>query len=141
MGQGVWIDSEKLDWDDEVREVLKHGTLSVGFIGLAETLKALTGAHHGESADGAEPGPGDHRRTCAAAATRPAQSTGMNVHAAGHARRGPVRPLRAASTARATASIPGVTDREYYTNSFHVPVYYDISAVRQDPASRRPTTR
>ena len=50
MGQGVWIDSEKLKPDDEVREVLKHGTLSVGFIGLAETLKALTGKHHGESA-------------------------------------------------------------------------------------------
>ena len=50
MGQGVWLDSEKLKWDDEVREVLKHGTLSVGFIGLAEALKCLTGAHHGESA-------------------------------------------------------------------------------------------
>ncbi len=49
MGQGVWIDSEKLDWNDEVREVLKHGTLSVGFIGLAEALKALRGKHHGES--------------------------------------------------------------------------------------------
>ena len=49
MGQGVWIDSDKLGPDDEVREVLKHGTLSVGFIGLAETLKALIGQHHGES--------------------------------------------------------------------------------------------
>ena len=49
MGQGVWIDSEKLDRNDSVAEVLKHGTLSVGFIGLAETLKALTGKHHGES--------------------------------------------------------------------------------------------
>ena len=49
MGQGVWLDSDKLDWEDEVREVLKHGTLSVGFIGLAETLKALIGVHHGES--------------------------------------------------------------------------------------------
>ena len=49
MGQGVWLDSENLDWNDEVREVLKHGTLSIGFIGLAETLKALVGAHHGES--------------------------------------------------------------------------------------------
>ena len=45
MGQGVWLDSEKLKWDDEVREVLKHGTLSIGFIGLAETLKCLTGKH------------------------------------------------------------------------------------------------
>ena len=49
MGQGVWIDSDKLSWNDEVREVLKHGTLSVGFIGLAETLKCLIGEHHGES--------------------------------------------------------------------------------------------
>ena len=49
MGEGVWIDSDKLDINDEVREVLKHGTLSVGFIGLAETLKALIGYHHGES--------------------------------------------------------------------------------------------
>ena len=49
MGEGVWMDSEKLGWDDEVREVLKHGTLSVGFIGLAETLVALIGEHHGQS--------------------------------------------------------------------------------------------
>ena len=48
IGQGVWIDSDKLDWDDEVREVLKHGTLSVGFIGLAETLKVLRRAPRGE---------------------------------------------------------------------------------------------
>ena len=49
MGQGIWLDSEKLGINDEIREVLKHGTLSLGFIGLAETLKALVGAHHGES--------------------------------------------------------------------------------------------
>ena len=49
MGQGIWLDSEKLDVDDSVAEVLRHGTLSVGFIGLAETLVALTGKHHGES--------------------------------------------------------------------------------------------
>ena len=49
MGQGIWIDSDKLDWNDEMGEVLRHGSLSVGFIGLAETLKALVGAHHGES--------------------------------------------------------------------------------------------
>ena len=49
MGQGIWLDSDKLDVDDSVAEVLRHGTLSVGFIGLAETLVALTGKHHGES--------------------------------------------------------------------------------------------
>lgn len=49
MGQGVWLDSDKLGPDDEVGEVLKHGSLTLGFIGLAETLKALIGKHHGES--------------------------------------------------------------------------------------------
>ena len=51
MGQGVWLDSDKLSIDDKVGEVLKHGTLTIGFIGLAECLKALIGKHHGESAD------------------------------------------------------------------------------------------
>ena len=59
MGEGVWLDSEKLDWNDSVREVLKHGTLSIGFIGLAECLKALRGTHHGEDRQQPEPGPGD----------------------------------------------------------------------------------
>jgi ribonucleoside-triphosphate reductase len=49
MGQGVWLGSRELGIDDEVGEVLKNGTLSIGFIGLAETLVALTGSHHGES--------------------------------------------------------------------------------------------
>ena len=49
MGNGIWLDSGKLDWDDGIGEVLKHGTLTIGFIGLAEALKALVGAHHGES--------------------------------------------------------------------------------------------
>ncbi len=49
MGQGIWLDSEKLGPNDEVGEVLKHGTLTIGFIGLAECLKALIGTHHGES--------------------------------------------------------------------------------------------
>ena len=55
MGQGIWIDSDRLGPDDEVREVLKHGTLTVGFIGLAECLKALIGKHHGESEEAQEP--------------------------------------------------------------------------------------
>ena len=48
MGQKLWIDSEKLKQTDNIKKVLKHGNLSIGFIGLAETLKALTGKHHGE---------------------------------------------------------------------------------------------
>jgi ribonucleoside-triphosphate reductase len=56
MGQGTWIDSDKLGPDDDIREVLKHGTLTVGFIGLAECLKALIGKHHGESEEAQELG-------------------------------------------------------------------------------------
>ena len=56
MGQGIWIDSDKLSYDDTVGEILKHGTLSVGFIGLAEALKALIGSHHGESEEARELG-------------------------------------------------------------------------------------
>ena len=56
MGQGVWLDSDKLGPHDSIREVLKHGTLSIGFIGLAETLTALYGHHHGESAEMQEKG-------------------------------------------------------------------------------------
>ncbi|MEG0377734.1 MAG: anaerobic ribonucleoside triphosphate reductase, partial [Eubacterium sp.] len=129
MGQGVWLHSEKLDREDRVEEVLKHGTLSVGFIGLAETLKCLTGAHHGES--------------------EKSQSLGLKIIA--H-----MRHLMDEASARhhlnftllATPAeglsgrfisidrkkfgcIPGVTDREFYTNSFHVPVYYAIQAFKK----------
>lgn len=129
MGEGVWIDSEKLNYDDEVREVLKHGTLSVGFIGLAEALKALLGVHHGES--------------------EIAQNLGLDI--IGHMRKRmddlsaethlnfsllatPAEGLsgRVVRMDRERfGSIEGVTDREYYTNSFHIPVYYPISAYKK----------
>lgn len=129
MGQGIWLGSEKLGPDDEVREVLKHGTLTLGFIGLAECLKALIGEHHGES--------------------ERAQNLGLEI----------VRHMRKrmddatvqynlnfsliATPAEGLSGrfvrmdkerfgiIEGVTDRDYYTNSFHVPVYYPISAFRK----------
>ena len=126
MGEGVWMDSEKLGPDDEVGEVLKHGTLTLGFIGLAECLKALIGVHHGESDE--------------------AQNLGLEI--VGHMRQRmdeatekyhlnfsliatPAEGLsgRFVKIDREKyGTIPGVTDRDYYTNSFHVPVYYPISA-------------
>ena len=129
MGEGVWIDSEKLNYDDEVREVLKHGTLSVGFIGLAEALKALLGVHHGES--------------------EVAQNLGLDI--IGHMRKrldDMSQKTKMNFTLLATpaeglsgrfvrmdkerfGSIEGITDREYYTNSFHIPVYYPISAYKK----------
>ena len=126
MGQGVWIDSEKLDVDDSVGEVLKHGTLSVGFIGLAETLVALTGKHHGESPESQKLGLeiiGHMRqRTDEESAKTGLNFTLLATPAEGLSGRF-VRIDRKLYGER-----PGITDREYYTNSFHVPVYYPIRA-------------
>lgn len=126
MGQGVWLDSEKLEWNDEVREVLKHGTLSVGFIGLAETLKCLIGEHHGESEKaqilGLEIVGHMRKRMEDESAKRGLNFSLLATPAEGLSGRF-VRMDRARY-----GSIPGITDRDYYTNSFHVPVYYPISA-------------
>ena len=126
MGQGVWIDSEKLEWDDEVREVLKHGTLSIGFIGLAECLKALRGKHHGESEESQNLGleiVGFMRSFLdKLTAERHLNYTLLATPAEGLSGRF-VRMDR-----ERYGVIEGVTDRDYYTNSFHVPVYYPISA-------------
>lgn len=126
MGQGIWIDSDKLKPDDTVGEVLKHGTLTIGFIGLAECLKALIGSHHGESEE--------------------AESLGLEIVAYmrkrmdEESRRTGLNWSLIATPAEGLSGrfvridrekygvIPGVTDREYYTNSFHVPVYYPINA-------------
>lgn len=126
MGQGVWIDSDKLGWEDEVREVLKHGTLSMGFIGLAECLKALTGKHHGESEESQKLGLkiiGHMRKRMDEASQKCKMNfTLLATPAEGLAGRF-VKMDR-----KIYGSIEGVTDREYYTNSFHVPVYYEINA-------------
>ncbi len=129
MGQGVWIDSEKLKPTDEVREVLKHGTLSVGFIGLAETLKALIGVHHGESPEAQKLGLEivGHMRTYL---DKLSQQTHMNYTLLATPAEGLSGRFVRMDRAR-YGSIPGVTDREYYTNSFHIPVYFDIEAFRK----------
>jgi len=126
MGQGIWMDSDKLEYEDDVREVLKHGTLSMGFIGLAECLKSLIGSHHGESEE--------------------AQKLGLEI--IGHMRNRmdeiskeyQMNFTLIATPAEGTAGrfvkmdrklygeVSGVTDREYYTNSFHIPVYHKTTA-------------
>ena len=126
MEQGIWLGSDKLKPDDEVREVLKHGTLTVGFIGLAETLKALIGCHHGES--------------------EKAQALGLRI--VGHMAKAMDKTSKKYNLNFSLIATPaeglsgrfikmdkklfgnleGITDREYYTNSFHIPVYYPISA-------------
>lgn len=126
MGQGIWLDSDKLSLDDEVREVLKHGTLTVGFIGLAECLKALVGKHHGESVEAQNLGLEivGYMRKKADAKT---DETGMNFSVIGTPAEG-LSGRFVRMDKELFGEIPGVTDRTYYTNSFHVPVYYSISA-------------
>lgn len=126
MGQGIWLDSDKLGPDDSVAEVLKHGTLTVGFIGLAESLKSLIGFHHGESQEAQNLGldiVGFMRAMC----DRKARETGFNYTLIATPAEG-LSGRFVRIDKKKYGEIPGVTDRDYYTNSFHIPVYYDISA-------------
>ena len=126
MGQGIWLDSDKLGPDDEVREVLKHGTLTLGFIGLAECLKSLLGFHHGESREAQNLGleiVGYMRKRMDEAS----EKYGLNFSLIATPAEGLSGRFIRMDKAK-YGILPGVTDREYYTNSFHVPVYYDISA-------------
>ncbi len=126
MGEGVWIDSEKLGWNDTIREVLMHGTLSIGFIGLAETLVALRGLHHGEDANSQNLGleiVGFMRKFC----DDMSQKTGMNYTCLATPAEGLSGRFVRIDRER-FGVIKGVTDRDYYTNSFHVPVYFPIDA-------------
>ncbi len=129
LGQGVWIDSEKLKPNDRLRKVLKHGTLTIGFIGLAECLKALIGKHHGESEEAQKLGLkiiGFMRNKI----DEYAKEYNLNFSLIAT----PAEGLSGRFTNIDKAiygKIKGVTDREYYTNSFHVPVYYNISAVKK----------
>ncbi|MDO4745893.1 MAG: anaerobic ribonucleoside triphosphate reductase [Bacillota bacterium] len=126
MGQGIWLDSDKLKPEDSVAEVLKHGTLTVGFIGLAECLKALLGVHHGESAEAQRLGLeiiGFMRKKMDEAS----KATGFNYTLIATPAEGLSGRFVRIDRAK-YGVIEGVTDREYYTNSFHVPVYYNINA-------------
>ncbi len=123
--QGVWTDGDKLKPTDRMRKILKHGSLTLGFIGLAETLKALIGEHHGESEEAQKLGldiigfmrnktdefSKEYNLNFALIATPAEGLSGrfVNIDRAMYGK------------------IKGVTDRSYYTNSFHVPVYYNTS--------------
>ena len=126
MGQGVWLDSETLNTYDSVREVLKHGTLSVGFIGLAEALKALIGEHHGESEKARQLGLEIITRMRKRLDDE-SERTQLNFSLLATPAEG-LSGRFVKMDAKRYGIIPGVTDREYYTNSFHVPVYYPINA-------------
>ncbi|KRQ86373.1 Anaerobic ribonucleoside-triphosphate reductase [Caloramator mitchellensis] len=125
MGQKLYMGSENLKDEDTIRDAIKNGTLGIGFIGLAETLKALVGKHHGEDKETHELGYRiiEYIRKYTDATS---EETGLNF-------------VCYATPAEGTAGrfvpydrntyglIEGVTDKEYYTNSYHVPVSYEIS--------------
>ena len=129
MGQGVWIDSEKLGPDDSVAEILKHGTLTMGFIGLAECLTALIGKHHGESDKAQRLGLAivSHMRK---RMDEESKRTGLNFGLIATPAEGLSGRFLRIDRQR-YGKIKGVTDRAYYTNSFHVPVYFPIAAAKK----------
>lgn len=123
---GMWVGSENLKPDDDVREVLKHGTLGVGFIGLAECLIALCGHHHGESAEAQKLGlkiitfMRDKTKELS-------DKYDLNYSVFST----PAEGLSGKFTKKDRKKygvVPGVTDKDYYTNSNHIPVYYKCSA-------------
>ena len=129
MGQGVWIDSEKLSENDSIAEILKHGTLSMGFIGLAECLKALIGEHHGESPEAQKLGL-DIITRMRNRMDDESEKTHLNFSLLATPAEG-LSGRFVRIDKKKYGEIPGVTDRDYYTNSFHIPVYYNISAYRK----------
>ena len=129
MGQKLYLDSENLEPNDPIEKAIRHGTLSIGFIGLAECLVALTGQHHGESAEAQALGISviNHmRRRCDEATEK--HSLNFSLLAT------PAEQLSGKFTKLDIAQfgeIPGVTDKEWYTNSFHVPVEFPINALEK----------
>lgn len=126
MGQHIWTGSEKLEWNDKLSEVIKQGTLTIGFIGLAECLVALTGKHHGESEASQELGLQiiKHMR-------QRMDEASEKYHLNFSLIATPAEGLSGRFTAidrKEYGEIEGITDRDYYTNSFHVPVYYKTNA-------------
>ena len=119
---GLWLGSEKLDENDTIESVINQGTLSIGFIGLAECLIALVGKHHGESDEAQELG------------LRIISHMAEKVNGFGETYQHnftllatPAEGLAGKFTKRDKKTfgvIPGITDKDYYTNSSHIPVYY-----------------
>ena len=125
----LWIDCDKLDPEETIEKVINQGTLGIGFIGLAECLKALVGKHHGESEEAQALGVKivTLMRDCANDYSEHYQHN-YSILAT------PAEGLSGRFTKydrKQFGIIEGVTDRDYYTNSNHVPVYYKCSAMHK----------
>ena len=124
-GNGVWIDSEKLDNTDKLRRIIKHGTLSIGFIGLAECLKALTGKHHGESKKSQELGLQiiSHMRQ---KIDEYSQKYNLNFSLIATPK-GNISERFTQIDKTIYGLVHGITDKNAYTTSFQIPLEYNIS--------------
>lgn len=127
--EGNWMDSEKLNHNDTLESVLKHGTLTVGFIGLAETLLCLTGQHHGENKNSLKLGL-EIVKFMRAKMDEAIELHNLNFSLIAT----PAEGLSGKFLGRDKEKygiVEGVTDKEWYTNSYHIPVDYEISAIRK----------
>ena len=125
MEQGIWLGSDDLGPTDEIRDVVKQGTLSIGFVGLAETLVCLTGKHHGESQKSDELGYKIIkyiRDYC----DKRVKETHLNFSCLGTPAETYCKTALE-QTRKQFGIVPGVTDRAYFTNSSHIPVWHNIS--------------
>ena len=126
MGQGIWVGSENLGPEDKLGEVIKQGTLTIGFIGLAECLIGLIGKHHGESKEAQELGIRiiSHMKNRMDEASEKYKLNFSLIATPAEGLSGRFTKI----DKKIYGKIKGITDKEYYTNSFHVPVDYKISA-------------
>ena len=125
----LWIGAEKLKPEESIESVINHGTLGIGFIGLAECLVALIGHHHGESEEAQELG----LKIVTYMRDR-ANGFSEEYHHNYSVLATPAEGLSGKFTKKDRKEfgiIPGVTDRDYYTNSNHVPVYYKCTALKK----------
>lgn len=129
MGNGVYLDSDDLEWDDEIESALVHGTLSIGFIGLAEAMFCIFGQHHGES-DAVWKHAFDTVRFMRDFCDRESEEHRLNFSLLATPAEG-LSGKFVGKDKEKFGEIPGVTDKDYYTNSFHVPVYYNIGVAEK----------
>ena len=125
----LWVGADKLNPTDTIESVINHGTLGIGFIGLAECLKALIGKHHGESEEAQKLG----LKIVTYMRDR-ANEFSEQYHHNYSVLATPAEGLSGKFTKKDRKEfgiIPGVTDRDYYTNSNHVPVYYKCTALQK----------
>lgn len=129
MGQNIYLGAEKLGWNDTIEPALKNGTLAVGFIGIAEALKALTGKHHGESEESYELAL-RIVKTIRARTDKATKEYGWQFGCFATPAEG-LSERFVKIDKKKFGVIEGVTDREFYTNSFHIPVYYPVTATEK----------